>query len=125
MSKIVFLGQSNEVDNILCLSDLFLLPSETESFGLAALEAMACEVPVISSNAGGIPELNINGVTGFTSPVGDIQDMTNNALHILSEDNLNRFKHQALEQARKFDINEVMPIYESFYNEVSQSVLAH
>lgn len=120
-----FLGKLEAVEEVLSVADLFLMPSEKESFGLAALEAMACEVPVISSNAGGIPELNINGVTGFTSPVGDIQDMTNNALHILSEDNLNRFKHQALEQARKFDINEVMPIYESFYNEVSQSVLAH
>jgi N-acetyl-alpha-D-glucosaminyl L-malate synthase BshA len=120
-----FLGKLEAVEEVLSVADLFLMPSEKESFGLAALEAMACEVPVISSNAGGIPELNINGVTGFTSPVGDIQDMTNNALHILSEDNLDRFKHQALEQARKFDINEVMPIYESFYNEVSQSVLAH
>ncbi len=119
-----FLGKLEAVEEVLSVADLFIMPSEKESFGLAALEAMACEVPVISSNAGGIPELNINGVTGFTSNIGDIKEMTQNALHILSEDNLEGFKTRALEQAKKFDIYTVMPIYEDFYNRVSESVLA-
>ncbi|MBE9490456.1 MAG: N-acetyl-alpha-D-glucosaminyl L-malate synthase BshA, partial [Bacteroidetes bacterium] len=81
--KVIFFGKSHEIDKILCFSDMFLLPSETESFGLVALEAMACGVPVISSNTGGIPEVNIHGVSGFLSNVGDVEDMTKNALHIL------------------------------------------
>ena len=119
-----FLGKLEAVEEVLSVADLFIMPSEKESFGLAALEAMACEVPVISSNAGGIPKLNLNGVTGFTSNIGDIEEMTKNALHILSEDNLEGFKARALERAKEFDIHNVMPIYESFYAEVSQSVLA-
>ena len=83
----MFLGNSSEVDKILCFSDLFLLPSQTESFGLAALEAMASGVPVISSNSGGIPEVNIEGVSGFLSPVGAIDEMAQNALKILKDDN--------------------------------------
>lgn len=119
-----FLGKLEAVEEVLSVADLFIMPSEKESFGLAALEAMACEVPVISSNAGGIPELNINGVTGFTSNIGDIKEMTQNALHILSEDNLDGFKKRALDQAKKFDIYNVLPVYEDFYNRVSESVLA-
>ena len=84
----MFLGNSSEVDKILCFSDLFLLPSETESFGLAALEAMASGVPVISSNSGGIPEVNIEGVSGYLSPVGAIDEMAQNALKILKDDQL-------------------------------------
>lgn len=116
MDKVHFLGNSNEIDRILCFSDLFLLPSKSESFGLAALEAMINRVPVISSNAGGIPEVNIHGVTGFLSNVGDIEDMANNALHILGDDDtLVKFKENAWEVAQKFDILNVLPLYETIY----------
>jgi len=107
----------------LSVADLFLMPSEKESFGLAALEAMACEVPVVSSNAGGIPELNIDGVTGFTSKVGDIESMTKNALHVLSEENLSSFKTNALNRAKEFDIEKILPLYENYYQEIAESVL--
>ena len=113
-----FLGKLEQVEEVLSVADLFIMPSEKESFGLAALEAMACEVPVISSNAGGIPELNIDGVTGFTSDVGDIEDMTKNALTILDKKNLNTFKHNALQRAKEFDVNKILPKYEDFYNKV-------
>src|SRR5690606_19532187 len=90
--KVLFVGNSNEVDKILCFTDLFLLPSEKESFGLAALEAMACGVPVVSSNTGGLPEVNIDGVSGFLSDVGNVAEMAENALKILSSDEtLNKF----------------------------------
>ena len=113
----IFLGNSNEIDKILCFSDLFLLPSETESFGLAALEAMINKVPVISSNAGGIPEVNVHGVTGFLSNVGDIEDMALNALTILEkEETLNLFKSNAVREAQKFDILKVLPLYEEVYD---------
>ncbi|MFD2550956.1 N-acetyl-alpha-D-glucosaminyl L-malate synthase BshA [Bizionia sediminis] len=115
-NQVVFLGNSHEIDRILCFSDLFILPSETESFGLAALEAMASGVPVISSNSGGIPEVNIHGISGFLSPVGDIEAMSTNALAILKDDEtLNRFKKQAREQALNFDISKIVPQYEAIY----------
>ena len=85
LDKILFLGNSNEVNKLLCYSDLFLLPSETESFGLAALEAMAARTPVISTNSGGLPEVNIQGVTGFLSNVGDTDDMAKNGIFILKD----------------------------------------
>ncbi|WP_053991151.1 N-acetyl-alpha-D-glucosaminyl L-malate synthase BshA [Mangrovimonas sp. TPBH4] len=114
--KVVFFGNSNEIDRILCFSDLFLLPSETESFGLAALEAMASGVPVISSNSGGIPEVNINGFSGFLSPVGDVEGMSKNALTILREPStLKLFKKQAKAQAANFDLHEIVPQYEAIY----------
>lgn len=114
--SVIFLGNSNEIDKILCFSDLFLLPSESESFGLAALEAMINKVPVISSNAGGIPEVNIDGITGFLSDVGDIADMSKNALEILGKDEtLNLFKQNAVTAAQKFDILKVLPLYEEVY----------
>tara|TARA_R110002049_G_scaffold293219_2_gene478095 strand:+ start:1359 stop:2501 length:1143 start_codon:yes stop_codon:yes gene_type:complete len=116
--KVVFLGNSNQVDRILCFSDLFLLPSETESFGLAALEAMMHRVPVISSNTGGIPEVNVEGVTGFMSKVGDVDEMAFNALKILRDDaTLTKFKDNAEKVAHKFDIANVLPLYESVYEE--------
>lgn len=118
-----FLGKLEAVEEVLSVADLFVMPSEKESFGLAALEAMACEVPMISSNAGGIPELNIDGVTGFTSNVGDIESMTKHALHILSDDNLATFKANALARAKEFDIEKILPMYENFYNEVAATVL--
>jgi len=99
-----------------------LLTSEKESFGLAALEAMACEVPVISTNAGGIPEVNIHGVTGFVSDIGDVNDMAKNAITILSsEETLTTFRTQALAQARRFDINNILPIYEEYYEEIIEA----
>lgn len=122
--EVRFLGKLEAVEEVLSVADLFIMPSEKESFGLAALEAMACQVPVISSNAGGIPELNINGETGFTSKIGDIEEMTKNALHILSEDNLETFKNNALERAKLFDIEKILPVYEEFYRETSEAVLA-
>lgn len=116
--KVIFFGKSNEIDKILCFSDLFLLPSQTESFGLAALEAMASGVPVISSNTGGIPEVNIHGVSGFLSNVGDVDDMTKNALHILSDENtLQIFKNNARQESLKYDIHNIVPQYEAIYED--------
>ncbi|MCH7523716.1 MAG: N-acetyl-alpha-D-glucosaminyl L-malate synthase BshA [Bacteroidetes bacterium] len=118
-NKVIFFGKSREIDKILCFSDLFLLPSESESFGLAALEAMACAVPVISSNTGGIPEVNKHGVSGFLSNVGDVEDMTKNALYILqNEDVLKTFKTNARIEANKFDIHNIVPFYEAIYKTV-------
>lgn len=114
--KVIFFGRSNEIDKILCFSDLFLLPSLTESFGLAALEAMASGVPVISSNTGGIPEVNIDGVSGYLSNVGDVEDMTKNAIHILSDtERLKTFKNNARKEALKFDLHAIVPQYEAIY----------
>lgn len=114
--KIIFFGNSHEIDSILCYSDLFLLPSETESFGLAALEAMACGVPVISSNTGGLPEVNIHGTTGFLSPIGQVDEMVSNALKILEDDNtLKTFKENALAHSKSFDVNKIVPMYEAIY----------
>lgn len=116
LDKVVFFGKSNEIDKILCFSDLFLLPSQTESFGLAALEAMASGVPVISSNTGGIPEVNIQGESGFLSPVGDVEDMTKNALYILKDDTrLSTFKNNARKQSLNFDLHAIVPKYEAIY----------
>ena len=107
------------MEDILPIADLFLLTSEYESFGLAALEAMAAEVPVISTNAGGLPEININGFSGFMSNVGDVEDMSKNALHILQDDaTLQKFKANALVQAKKFDIENIVPLYEALYKKV-------
>lgn len=114
--KVIFFGNSNEIDSILSNSDLFLLPSETESFGLAALEAMAWRVPVISSNTGGLPEVNFEGVSGYLSNVGAIDEMAENAIKILSEiETLNAFKENALSVAKQFDIHNILPLYESIY----------
>jgi len=113
---VTFLGKQEKVEELLAVSDLFIMPSESESFGLAALEAMACEVPVISSNAGGISEINIQNKTGFLSDVGDINDMSANAIKLLkNEEMLLEFKQNALKQAQVFHIDKILPIYEDCY----------
>ncbi len=114
--KVIFFGNSNEIDKILSYTDLFLLPSETESFGLAALEAMAWGVPIISSNSGGLPEVNYEGISGYLSNVGDTDHMAQNALRILKDDIiLAEFKKNALSVAEKFDIENILPLYEDLY----------
>ncbi len=118
-SDIKSLGKIQNPEKILSIADLFLLTSETESFGLAALEAMASHVPVISTNSGGIPEVNINGFSGFLSNVGDVDDMAKNAVFILKDETtLQTFKTNAYEQAKKFDIAKILPLYEDLYNKV-------
>jgi len=120
--KVVFLGNSTEIDRILCFSDLFLLPSESESFGLAALEAMINKVAVVSSNAGGIPEVNKDGVTGYLSDVGDVQSMVQNSIKVLSDEALlAQFKQNAFEWASKFDILNILPLYEEVYERAYKS----
>ena len=120
--KVIFLGNSNEIDRILCFSDLFILPSETESFGLAALEAMVNEVAVISSNTGGIPEVNKHGVSGFLSNVGDIDDMAKNAIYLLSNDTiLKEFKANAKQISKSFELQNILPLYEEVYNKAYNS----
>ncbi|MEL7120511.1 MAG: N-acetyl-alpha-D-glucosaminyl L-malate synthase BshA [Bacteroidota bacterium] len=121
--EIRFLGKQDAVEELLAVSDVFLMPSKSESFGLAALEAMACEVPVVSSNAGGLPEVNIHGETGFLSNVGDIQDMAKNTLTILQNDDvLTHFRKNALEQAQRFDISNILPEYVAYYEETMETV---
>ncbi|WP_262246792.1 N-acetyl-alpha-D-glucosaminyl L-malate synthase BshA [Parapedobacter soli] len=118
-NDIRFLGKQDAIEEILSVSDLFLIPSGSESFGLAALEAMACKVPVISSNSGGLPELNVNGVTGFLSDIGDVDAMSANAIYILEDnDRLEQFKEAALNRAKDFQLANIMPLYEDYYREV-------
>ncbi|QJP35546.1 N-acetyl-alpha-D-glucosaminyl L-malate synthase BshA [Nonlabens sp. Ci31] len=117
--KIKWVGNSTEIDRILCFSDLFLLPSEKESFGLAALEAMANRTPVISTNTGGLPEVNEDGVSGYTSEVGNIEEMAANAMKILKDDQvLNDFKNAAFAKAEQYDILKIIPQYEKLYETV-------
>jgi N-acetyl-alpha-D-glucosaminyl L-malate synthase BshA len=117
--RVTFLGKQEAIEEILSVCDLFLLPSESESFGLAALEAMACEVPVVSSNAGGIPEVNVHGVTGYLSDVGDVASMSRHAIHLLSNDDLlQEFRKNALEQAKAFDLSKILGEYVAYYEEV-------
>ncbi|MCC5945619.1 MAG: N-acetyl-alpha-D-glucosaminyl L-malate synthase BshA [Bernardetiaceae bacterium] len=115
-----FLGETDAIEEVLSVADLFVMPSEKESFGLAALEAMACEVPVVASNVGGLPELIEQGLSGFMSHVGDVDDMAKNAIHILQEQNLVKFKKQALERAKNFEISKIVPLYEQAYEEAIQ-----
>ena len=117
-----FLGKQEQISEILSISDLFILPSATESFGLSALEAMACGVPVISTNAGGLPEINLQGKTGYLSNVGDVEDMSGNALLILRDDEqLKHFKKEAIAQARRFEKQHIIPLYEKLYEQVVMS----
>lgn len=124
--KIIFMGKSDDIEKILCFSDLFLLPSEKESFGLAALEAMAHKVPVISTNAGGLPEVNIHGESGYLSEVGNIEDMANNALKIFKDEDTHlRFKTNARLRAENFDIKHVIKNYEDLYEAMLISSTPH
>ena len=114
--SVFFLGNSTEITKILCYTDVFLLPSQTESFGLAALEAMAAKTAIISTNTGGLPEVNIHGETGFLSELGDVEDMAKNAISILKEDaTLNRFKQNAKEHTKRFSLENILPVYEDIY----------
>ena len=121
--KVYFLGKLKNPTEALFMSDLFVLPSETESFGLAALEAMALGVPVISSNSGGIPEVNLHGFSGLLSEVGDVASMAQNAIEILgTQESLSKYKLQAKEQANKFDLKQVLPVYERLYEQILDGV---
>lgn len=117
-----FLGKLDAVEEVLSVADVFMMPSEAESFGLAALEAMACEVPVISSNAGGLPELNLQGKTGFLSNVGDVKDMVEKTLIVLDDANLPTFRANALARAKEFELSNILPMYEDFYQEVLKNI---
>lgn len=117
-NSVRFLGKQDAIEEILSVSDLFLMPSSSESFGLAALEAMACRVPVVSSNIGGLPELNVHGETGFLSDVGNIEEMAQHAIYILEDcDRLEKFKQAAYDHAKNFEINQILPLYEAYYQE--------
>lgn len=123
--NIRFLGKQDAVEEILSVSDLFLMPSQSESFGLAALEAMACKVPVVSSNTGGLPELNVEGVTGFLRNVGDVDGMAERAIYILAdEERLAQFKERALDHAKTFDLALILPQYEQIYADVIEQIKA-
>ncbi|MEI6411503.1 MAG: N-acetyl-alpha-D-glucosaminyl L-malate synthase BshA [Bacteroidota bacterium] len=118
-NEVRFLGKQDAIEELLAICDLFIMPSESESFGLAALEAMACEVPVVSSNGGGLPEVNIHGVTGFMSNVGDVEEMARYSIQLLRDDEmLHQFRANALAQAKRFDLHEILPHYEAYYAEV-------
>jgi len=120
--EIQFLGKLKATEQALAMADLFILPSETESFGLAALEAMAASVPVISTNTGGLPEINVQGFSGYLSNVGDVEEMAKNALHILKDKKThNSFRKNASEQAKKFEISKILPLYENLYERVINS----
>lgn len=119
-----FLGKQDAIEELLAVSDLFIMPSAKESFGLAALEAMACEVPIISTNAGGLLEVNTHGQTGFLSEVGDVEDMARNALNLLrNPDLLSRFRENALQRAQEFDISNILPKYEAYYESVLRAAV--
>jgi N-acetyl-alpha-D-glucosaminyl L-malate synthase BshA len=118
-NDIISVGKIANPKEVLAIADLFILPSETESFGLSALEAMAMKIPVISTNTGGIPELNKNGKTGYMSKVGDYEDMAKNTIALLSDEKkFQQFRANAFEQAKKFDIETILPMYEKLYKEV-------
>jgi glycosyltransferase involved in cell wall biosynthesis len=121
--KVGFLGNTNQVEKKLCHSDLFLLPSSAESFGLAALEAMASKVPVISSNAGGLSEINIHGETGYLINSDDVESMSNHAISILKDSKvLDEFKTRAYKKAQEFDIKKIVPLYEEIYLKAIKSL---
>jgi N-acetyl-alpha-D-glucosaminyl L-malate synthase BshA len=125
-NEVRFLGKQDAIEELLAICDLFLMPSESESFGLAALEAMACEVPVVSSNGGGLPEVNEHGVTGFLSDPGNVDEMAMYAIRLLQdEEMLQQFRKNALKQAQRFDLNNILPDYERYYEEVIAQSLSY
>ena len=116
IEKVKFLGNSNQVYDILSYSDLFILPSEIESFGLSALEAMMLKVPIISTNVGGLPEVNVEGISGFLFNLGDIHKMSSKAIEVLKDEALlNKMKDGAHVTAKKYDIKKIIPQYENVY----------
>ena len=118
--EVIVLGKITDPKEVLCVADLFLLPSETESFGLSALEALAMKVPVISTNSGGLPEVNINGQTGYLSNVGDVEDMSANAIKLLSDQKLlDTFRENAFARAELFDVEKILPLYERLYQQLA------
>ncbi|MBO9682416.1 MAG: N-acetyl-alpha-D-glucosaminyl L-malate synthase BshA [Flavisolibacter sp.] len=121
-----FVGKQEQMEDILAIADLFLLTSQYESFGLAALEAMAAGVPVVSTNAGGLPEIMVQGVTGYMGNIGDVQTMSHQAIDILQfDERLNEFKKNAAQHAKRFDIHNIVPLYEQLYDEVLSKELVH
>ena len=123
-NSVIFLGNSHEIAKILCYTDVFLLPSKSESFGLSALEAMAAETAIISTNTGGLPEVNVHGVTGYLSNLGDVEDMSKNAVSILKDDAiLLRFKANAKKHTKQFCLENILPVYEEIYSSVLEKVL--
>mgnify|MGYP000217930088 FL=1 len=122
--SVIFLGNSHEIAKILCYTDVFLLPSKSESFGLSALEAMAAETAIISTNTGGLPEVNVHGVTGYLSNLGDVKGMAKNAVSILKDDViLLRFKANAKKHTKQFCLENILPVYEEIYSSVLEKVL--
>jgi N-acetyl-alpha-D-glucosaminyl L-malate synthase BshA len=122
--SVIFLGNSHEIAKILCYTDVFLLPSKSESFGLSALEAMAAETAIISTNTGGLPEVNVHGVTGYLSNLGDVKGMAKNAVSILKDDAiLLRFKANAKKHTKQFCLENILPVYEEIYSSVLEKVL--
>ena len=122
--SVIFLGNSHEIEKILCYTDVFLLPSKSESFGLSALEAMAANTAIIATNTGGLPEVNVHGVTGYLSHLGDVEDMSKNTLNILKDDlTLSRFKLNAKNHTNKFRLENILPIYEEIYCSVLEKLL--
>lgn len=122
--SVIFLGNSHEIAKILCYTDVFLLPSKNESFGLSALEAMAAETAIISTNTGGLPEVNVHGVTGYLSNLGDVKGMAKNAVSILKDDAiLLRFKANAKKHTKQFCLENILPVYEEIYSSVLEKVL--
>ena len=122
--SVIFFGNSHEIAQILCYTDVFLLPSKSESFGLSALEAMAAKTAIISTNTGGLPEVNVHGETGYLSNLGDVEDMAKNAVEILNDDTtLLNFKTNAKKHTKKFSLENILPIYEDIYSSVLEKVL--
>jgi N-acetyl-alpha-D-glucosaminyl L-malate synthase BshA len=122
--NVIFLGNSHEISKILCYTDVFLLPSKSESFGLSALEAMAAQTAIISTNTGGLPEVNFHGLTGYLSNLGDVEDMAKNAISILKDDTtLLRFKANAKKHTKQFCLENILPVYEEIYSSVLEKVL--
>ena len=121
--QVKFLGKLKGIEKMLSIADIFVLPSETESFGLVALEAMASKVAVISTNSGGLPEVNIDKKTGYLSDVGDLNKMANDTIHLLKDiEKLNEFKNNALAHAKTFDLPNILPQYEAVYQDLSSNI---